>query len=105
MRSRYKTKLSKKINAYLKEQAYSLERISWIAKELNSNVSSVWYQVYKLVSENILVKVGRFFVLKSQLALRTVAASVLKVLNFEKRIREASFLMRSRECEVAIPRK
>ena len=77
MRQQYKTQLRKRVEKEIHKQ-YGFFRMSYIARNLKSNISSVMYQLLNFVKNGILVRIGKYFLVKIQMFQRTVYLSVVK---------------------------
>ena len=78
-RNNYDTVLKRTVLKEVKKQ-YGLFRLVDIARVLKRNVSSVLYQLKRLIQEGSLLRIGKKFVLKSQMKFQTVFDSVRNVL-------------------------
>ena len=84
-RGRYNTCLKRQVEQELKN-SHGITRITYIARKLRANISSVWYQVQQLVKENKVYRIGKKIVYAAKLAFRTVWLSVIKYYrNLKKR--------------------
>lgn len=74
---RYKTRLRYQVMKSLL-QGYGSQTLIEISQRIRAPKSSVFYQLHRLIQDNFVIKINRFWTLVSQLQFRTIALNLKK---------------------------